>query len=80
MYEADGCLDIRIQIGKKYYKRIPYGEDFMFYGDERCPDCACKIGHFHHFGCDHEQCPKCGRQLIMCTCKFTGNFKIHADP
>lgn len=32
------------------------------------PDCACKKGEIHYFGCDMERCPNCGEQLLVCCC------------
>lgn len=34
----------------------------------RCHDCGVEPGEFHLPGCDTEQCPKCGRQIITCSC------------
>jgi len=34
---------------------------------ERCPDCACKKGEYHHPGCDWEECPHCHNQLLSCS-------------
>ena len=34
-----------------------------------CPDCGVAPGGFHARGCDIEQCPYCGRQLLACVCK-----------
>lgn len=36
----------------------------------RCHDCGISLrrGNYHHFGCDMENCPKCGGQLISCGC------------
>jgi hypothetical protein len=31
-----------------------------------CHSCHCREGELHKPGCDVEQCPKCGRQLISC--------------
>jgi hypothetical protein len=38
---------------------------------DRCPDCGAKAGEFHRPGCDIEQCPYCGQQLISCDCRRT---------
>jgi hypothetical protein len=34
-----------------------------------CPDCDAEPGAFHVLGCDVEQCPYCGGQLISCDCR-----------
>lgn len=34
----------------------------------RCHDCDVLPGGFHHPGCDSQECPRCGRQLIFCGC------------
>lgn len=57
---------------KKEYNRIKYidnsntQEGFCRY----CGDCSAADGEFHGFGCDFEQCPKCGNQLISCDCNL----------
>jgi len=71
MLEADGCKCSEIEVDGKWMKRIRYGDpgDLKYYGEPRCHDCNCKVGTFHHPGCDSEACPKCGGQLIFsCTC------------
>ena len=35
---------------------------------DRCHDCGCAAGEHHSPGCDWEQCPFCGMQLIGCRC------------
>lgn len=35
-----------------------------------CHDCGCEEGQIHKFGCDMEQCPFCGGQLISCGCMY----------
>ena len=34
-----------------------------------CHDCNVATGQLHHSGCDMEQCPKCGDQLLGCGCE-----------
>jgi hypothetical protein len=41
----------------------------MAKGKERCPGCDAPPGAYHRPGCDIEQCPYCGRQLISCLCR-----------
>ncbi len=33
-----------------------------------CHDCGAKEGEIHMWGCDMEECPFCGGQLISCDC------------
>lgn len=52
---------------------IPYlGEGDYHRGEcpknERCHDCGCLPGKFHHPGCDMEICPRCRQQAIQCGC------------
>jgi hypothetical protein len=37
--------------------------------DDRCPECRVRPGQVHRAGCDIEQCPYCGGQLISCDCR-----------
>lgn len=36
---------------------------------ELCHDCDAAPGEYHQLGCDVEQCPYCGFQLISCDCR-----------
>ena len=79
MLEADGCsiTHLLYQLDDhfaKWFKRIKVGDPGDMMGvepGERCHNCNALYGHYHHFGCDSETCPKCGRQLITCDCKIT---------
>ncbi|TDI17450.1 MAG: hypothetical protein E2P05_02240 [Acidobacteria bacterium] len=72
MYESDGCRKFVIPMKNgttvdpiKHGKetRADWGRD-----GHRCHDCGAKVGHYHHPGCDVEECPGCGGQLIGCEC------------
>ena len=67
MLTADGCtVQFYSDFGdEKDYLRLRYEGG---YGQERCGDCGCKVGQFHHPGCDVERCPKCHGQCISCDC------------
>lgn len=70
MRKVDGCTWEYIESKGRLHKRIKYGDEDFQWADERCHDCACLPGHYHHFNCDVEQCPICGGQLIGCDCDF----------
>jgi hypothetical protein len=41
-----------------------------------CHDCGVAPGQYHRPGCDVEQCPTCGRQLLTCGCDFVGGLGV----
>lgn len=41
-------------------------------GGTVCHDCGVREGEIHRLGCDMEQCPFCGGQLISCFCQNLG--------
>lgn len=47
--------------------RIPYGSEKTSWPPGPCHDCGVKRGQLHLVGCDVEECPICGEQLLSCT-------------
>ncbi len=53
------------------HMRIPYGQEKRHKGPidtAPCHDCNVQPGGIHHIGCDWEECPTCGMQVISCSC------------
>lgn len=42
-----------------------------------CGDCEVAPGEFHQRGCDVEQCPFCGGQLISCGCCYKAFYPTY---
>jgi hypothetical protein len=63
-----------LAINGNMYERIRYGSPQEYsdissdYAETLCHDCKAIKGQIHLEGCDMERCPKCGGQLITCTC------------
>ena len=73
MLTADGCSARFMYANGNRYERIPMGGIGDPYRginrNTRCGDCGARMGSYHHWGCDCERCPACGRQLLSCDCK-----------
>lgn len=67
---ADGCSCSTVKCNEKKYKRIRFGEEEFEHVENCCHDCGTRRGHFHHSGCDVEECPVCGGQLLGCDCEI----------
>ncbi len=71
MLSASGCIVLNVNVNNESMRRLAYGRDQRATGltpDRRCHDCNVTWGHLHHPGCDMEECPKCGGQLLSCNC------------
>lgn len=55
--------------------RIRYGDEEDNWGADRqpCHDCRVVKGQLHVVGCDVEQCPSCGGQVLSCDCEYDGD-------
>ena len=50
---------------------IPCGREFGWPRTvTTCGDCGVSRGGWHHPGCDMQQCPSCGGQMLSCDCRF----------
>ncbi|QPC47371.1 hypothetical protein [Mangrovibacillus cuniculi] len=58
----------------KEYKRIKFGDEYNWFKQTNCGDCAVKQGYFHALGCDLEECPKCGERVVGCDCNLFEEF------
>ncbi len=56
----------KIRIGRRLWERVRYGERYA--ESSPCHDCRVSAGQLHVMGCDVEECPACGMQLITCSC------------
>jgi hypothetical protein len=54
----DGVERARLQVGEE---RPPC--------DSPCPGCGAYYVALHATGCEYEQCPACGGQLVSCGCR-----------
>lgn len=66
MLDADSCTVDGVILRGRRYARHRVGRPIGPHG--RCADCGVTAGGYHHFGCDLEDCPGCGRQQISCGC------------
>lgn len=71
MTTADSCaLEALHQNGRRF-PLARLGQESGWRGRaERCGDCGIARGGLHHPGCDLQDCPVCGRQLLSCGCGF----------
>ena len=74
MLKVNGCEGLPFEYKDGVtLEPIKYGDDDMnYHKGERCGDCGCKEGYYHHIGCDKERCPRCKGQAISCDCEHEG--------
>jgi hypothetical protein len=59
------------ELNGRSFPRTRYGDERSHISPEHpCHDCRVFKGEFHVPGCDMEECPVCGEQLISCDCPF----------
>lgn len=79
MIGSTTCVEVKIKNKGKEYSPVKFGDEVHKYLDAEtlkmvknyegpCGDCAVAKGGYHHPGCDMEECPVCGGQLISCSC------------
>jgi len=76
MKQADGCVLETIPTADGELNPLPFGSEMYLiqqaaFADgtpRRCDDCNALPAHYHHPGCDIEECPRCNGQLITCGC------------
>lgn len=49
---------------------VPWGRESGWSAQARCHDCGVMPSRFHHPGCDIQECPLCGGQMLSCGCRF----------
>lgn len=66
---AAAQLKPSVLIADVEYQRIRYGAEAEDWGAGSKP-CRCAVtkGQLHVPGCDVEQCPACGNQMLSCDC------------
>lgn len=88
MLEVATCLPSKLRFTPKKkggaiseHARIVNGMESRGGGHAaKCHDCGVQPGGHHHPGCDWEECPRCGGQLITCDCNSRGVFADVFNP
>ena len=71
MLTAISCNVVAFHRKGRRFDLIPYGAERGWQSTaDQCGDCGVIRGGFHHPGCDLQDCPACGGQLLSCGCRF----------
>lgn len=60
---------VTLSINGETLARVPFGKESDGPDTSHCGDCAVMVDQFHVPGCDIEECPRCGGQLLSCDCE-----------
>lgn len=81
MTTAASCRAEVLHLHGKPIRMIRWGHERGWRGaSERCGDCGVEPDGFHHLGCDLQECPRCGRQMLSCGCRFDEDPPEDDDP
>lgn len=73
MLKAPSCTVAVMHRNGEAVAMIPYGSEGRFGRQprhEHCHDCGAGWGQLHHLGCDVQECPNCGDQMMCCGCRY----------
>lgn len=71
MAAALTCVVDHLHQGGRPVMMVRYGKERRWPNpSKRCGDCGVGLGGYHHLGCDIQECPLCGRQLLSCGCAY----------
>jgi hypothetical protein len=72
MMTATSCTVDAFHMNGRRFELASFGseEGMWRFKSSTCADCGVKWGGRHHPGCDIQRCPRCGRQLMTCGCRF----------
>ena len=79
MTAVASCTVVALHRDGRPIGMVPWGREFGWSARARCQDCGVMPSRFHHPGCDVQECPLCGRQLLSCGCRFDEDGPDEAD-